>query len=228
MRPCAEWHLLIQADIDGELDAASAIEVATHLQGCAGCRAVQAGLVGVSRQVRREATRHVAPSLPRARVVTRRRAAAGAGLALAAMALLFAAPRDDVVLADLVDSHVRALQPGHLMDVVSTDQHTVKPWFDGRLDYAPPVRDFAAAGFPLTGGRLDVLRGRPVAVLVYRRRQHVIDVFVWPEEQRARAAGGVRSGYGVVTWRQEAMAFAAVSDLASEELRAFAALWQRG
>jgi anti-sigma factor RsiW len=123
-----------------------------------------------------------------------------------------------------VAAHIRALQPGHLMDVVSTDQHTVKPWFDGRLDYAPPVRDFAAQGFPLIGGRLDYVAGRPVAVLAYRRAKHLIDLFVWPGT--GPDASRTARGYNVVAWSQDGMAFRAVSDLNASELQDFAALWR--
>ena len=128
----------------------------------------------------------------------------------------------------VVAEHIRALQPGHLMDVVSTDQHTVKPWFDGRLDYAPPVQDFQAQGFPLAGARLDYLAGRPVAALVYQRRQHSIDLFVWPIGQQfdGGPAEGSRRGYNFVRWTRGGQAFWAVSDLNPAELGEFVRLWR--
>jgi anti-sigma factor RsiW len=129
---------------------------------------------------------------------------------------------------EIVSSHVRSLMPGHLMDVVSTDQHTVKPWFDGRLDFAPPVKDFAAAGFPLKGGRLDYIGGRPVAALIYQHDKHVINLFVWP-------VGGVTphlagdttiEGYNVVHWTASGMNFWAVSDVERSQLDELATLWR--
>jgi len=153
----------------------------------------------------------------------------GAGFALAAcLALIVMLPRGDGLPNDVVAGHIRALQPGHLMDVASTDQHTVKPWFDGRLDFAPPVRDFKAEGFPLTGGRLDYLAGRTVAALVYQRRQHVIDLFVWPDGRHfdRSPVNGDHSGYNVLRWSRDGMAFWAVSDLNAPELAEFVRLWQ--
>jgi len=153
----------------------------------------------------------------------------GASAALAAtIAMAVILPREADLTASVVDSHIRALQPGHLMDVVSTDQHTVKPWFDGRLDFAPPVRDLAREGFPLTGGRLDYLSGRPVAALTYRSAQHVIDLYVWPNSSQIDATPGTgeRSGYHFVRWTQNDMVFWAVSDLNDGELGQFVALFR--
>ena len=153
----------------------------------------------------------------------------GAGFALAAcLALALVWPRQGDGLSDaVVAGHIRALQPGHLMDVVSTDQHTVKPWFDGRLDYAPPVKDLKADGFPLLGGRLDYLAGRPVAVLIYQRRQHVIELFLWPDGGHVDRgpARGDHSGYNFVRWTWDGMAFWAVSDVSAAELADFVRLW---
>ncbi len=250
---CTRMQLLVQADLDGELGVAEAAELAAHLDACAACRAVQHELAALSRRMRGEATRYAAPAALRASlqrqaavpIPPRRwrlpRAApgagarlgagawlgAGAGLAIAASVALMLVPgAGGGVDAAAVAGHIRALQPGHLTDVVSTDQHTVKPWFDGRLDYAPPVRDFAAAGYPLAGGRLDYLSGRAVAALVYRRDRHLIDLFVWPASAVAADRRTVE-GYNVESWSQEGMRFVAVSDLNGEELAAFAALWRR-
>jgi anti-sigma factor RsiW len=151
----------------------------------------------------------------------------GAGFALAAcLALVFILPHASGLPEAVVSDHIRALQPGHLMDVVSTDQHTVKPWFDGRIDFAPPVRDFQGEGFPLAGGRLDYLDGRKVAALIYQRRKHLIDLYVWPDGghlDRGPTAGS-RSGYNFLHWSQDGMAFWAVSDLDPNELADFVKL----
>jgi anti-sigma factor RsiW len=119
----------------------------------------------------------------------------------------------------IVDAHLRSLQPGHLEDVQSTDQHTVKPWFDGKLDFAPPVHDFANEGFPLQGGRLDVVHGRSVAVLVYARRKHLINVFVWPTaESDSESLSGSQLGYHWIDWRKSGMEMCAVSDVNPDDL----------
>jgi anti-sigma factor RsiW len=145
---------------------------------------------------------------------------------------------DDAVAHDVLASHVRSLMPGHLTDVASSNRHNVKPWFNGRLDYSPPVYDFADAGFPLVGGRVDYVGSRAVAVLVYQRRQHVISLYVWPDErgdESARAATRsaermperTRQGYHVLSWTRGGMRRWAISDLNGDELREFARLEQR-
>ena len=153
----------------------------------------------------------------------------GSGFALAAsLGLLVLLPGTNTMPDTVVSDHIRALQPGHLIDIASTDQHTVKPWFDGRLDFAPAVKDFALRGFPLTGGRLDYLDGRQIAALIYQRGQHIIEVFTWPTDRtRVRSpAEGTRSGYNFVHWQQDGMTLWAVSDLNPEELGEFARIWQ--
>lgn len=264
---CDDLHLLIQAEIDGELAPADAARIAAHVTRCPACAEIQARLLALSARFGQEASRYAAPEALRAAVQAhiaaaepsmaradppRRRSwprfpnlgfpnrglpnlrlgrttSFGAGFALAACLALAVLPAGGGNLADaVVADHIRALQPGHLTDVASTDQHTVKPWFDGRLDFAPPVKDLVADGFPLAGGRLDYLAGRPVAALVYHHRQHVIDLFVWPDASRfgRELTASSRNGYNVLRWNQDGMAFWAVSDLNPQELADFVRRWQ--
>ncbi|HTH98111.1 MAG TPA: zf-HC2 domain-containing protein [Stellaceae bacterium] len=252
---CDEMHLLIQADIDGELRPAEAAGVAAHVEQCADCRKVQDELLALSQRIRMEATRHRAPdslhamlrdmasrapsdAMPKApaQIVTmpqRRRipaASFGLGFALAACLawfLVLPQPRDAGLPESIVSAHVHALQPGHLMDVVSTDQHTVKPWFDGKLPFAPPVKDLASQGFPLAGGRLDYVQGHTAAAMVYRHGLHVVELFAWPEPGASTApSAGSQDGYNYLRWRQDGMSFWAVSDVSPPDLASFVADWR--
>jgi anti-sigma factor RsiW len=162
-------------------------------------------------------------------------AAAAASILLVAAISWYAWPRLETTrnpdappftAAELIDAHIRSLQPGHLTDVASTDQHTVKPWFNGKLDFAPPVKDFSDDGFPLIGGRLDVLGGQNVAVLVYARRKHFINVFVLPtkEPDTPIHPPGLRQGYQWLHWRHQGMEYCAVSDVSVADLHELAQL----
>jgi anti-sigma factor RsiW len=240
---CEDMHLLIQADLDGELDAAATAVLAAHVQDCPGCTALQRDLTALSARMRTELHPEAAPAALRRTLEARLRPAPppttgiflrwlapllsfGTGAAVAASMLLML-PSGGDGSAELVSSHIRALQPGHLTDVLSSDQHTVKPWFDGRIDYAPPVKDFAAAGFPLIGGRLDYVGGRTVAVLAYRRDKHAIDLYVWPGDGASGPTSETRNGYNIMRWSQGGMQFRAVSDVERTELSAFTRLWQQ-
>ena len=252
--PACDKVLLVQAELDGELDAAQAAALETHRANCPICQAAQQALLHTRALLRAEpyeATpddvrarvmarlRQVAPqAAPAARLHARRRwtwlRGPGLGFGLgaacaAAIALLVVLPEQDELAGAAVAAHIRALQPGHLEDVVSTDQHTVKPWFDGRIDFAPPVRDFTAEGFPLKGGRLDYLDKRPVAALVYQRDKHVIDLYIWPATSAGAhlAADTTLQGYNVAHWTADGMNFWAVSDVERGQLDAFAELWKK-
>lgn len=239
---CADVERDLDLYIDRELSPELAAAIRDHLDACAGCRQRVAGREALGRAITSVPYR-TAPNRLRAHVAgqARQTRSTRALLAWAAAAVLvvaiggsgFALIRSgaartgasgaDAVVAEVVNAHVRSLQAEHLFDVQSTDQHTVKPWFLGKLDFAPPVADLAAKGFPLVGGRLDYVSGRPVAALVYERRKHSINVFVWPasETSGVDAARLVR-GFHVHHWVRDGMSFYAVSDLNDAELAEFA------
>jgi anti-sigma factor RsiW len=176
---------------------------------------------------------HVRPQPPRRNVFEWLAVAAAVlivvGISLRTVPSLIRPSQSEVTTQEIVASHIRSLQPGHLFDVESTDQHTVKPWFNGKLDFSPPVRDTADQGFPLVGGRLDYVGRRDVAVLVYQRHKHVINVFVWPDDSAAGKLPGAGSqqGYNIVSWRKAGMDFCAVSDVNTGELQQFVQLLQQ-
>jgi anti-sigma factor RsiW len=236
---------------DGELDAVRAREFEYHLETCAECQASLEHMESLRTQLRqpdlyerasshlREQIRQqlgpVAPAAHMPSVSSRRRFLIPAFAALAvagftaAWFLMQSQAGTSRITSELIDAHVRSLEPGHLTDVESSDQHTVKPWFDGRLDFIPPVSDYSEQGFPLVGGRLDVLNGRRVAALVFSRRKHIISWFVWPargEEQISDRAGS-REGYNWITWRSSDMQFCLVSDVSARDLRELRGLISR-
>lgn len=223
----------LDAYVDGELDVESTNAVREHLSGCAACRWGVSEREALGRLVR-SAPYYPAPDRLRARVSeqmirskSRRRLftwvaaaalvlSAGVGIGL----LRSAAMGGDAIANEVVDGHVRSLMADHLVDVQSADQHAIKPWFRGKLDFSPAVVDLAPIGYPLVGGRLDYLAGRRVAALVYQRRQHMINVFVSTDRDFAFAAIDVRSvrGFHVHHWIHDGMSFWAVSDLDDGEL----------
>jgi anti-sigma factor RsiW len=145
------------------------------------------------------------------------------GLGIRIIPEVLSARQGDLVAEELVASHIRALQPGHLVDIVSTDQHTVKPWFDGKLDFAPPVSDLADQGYPLVGGRLDYVGGRNVAALVYQLQKHYINIFIWPDDGKQAKVPELisRQGYNVICRSNGDMRLCGVSDVSADDLCQF-------
>jgi anti-sigma factor RsiW len=135
----------------------------------------------------------------------------------------------ELLTRDVVASHIRSLQPGHLLDIESADLDTVKPWFNGKIDFSPPVKDFSEDGFSLIGGRLDYIDERPAAALVYQRHKHLINVYVWPAAEKNERGARLesRQGYNLVFWQSGGMYFCAVSDLTSGELQQLAQLFRK-
>jgi anti-sigma factor (TIGR02949 family) len=241
---CEDAARALDPYVDGELGPAEAAAFRQHLEACPVCRRRLEQRTALRQAIRRVPYRP-APERLRARVATAPRPrwrgvqplVAWAAMLLlgvslgAAGAVLTGRTRagaaSAVVAEAVVDAHVRALMADHLLDVPSSDQHTVKPWFVGRIDFAPPVADLSADGFALAGGRLDYVAGRPAAALVYRRRQHTIDLFVWPDPAGGPEETEVVRGFNVRRWSRGGMSFRAVSDIGAAELAAFAAALQR-
>ena len=231
---CGQVQQDLDAYVDHELDTESAVAMREHVGTCTDCRRFVAEREALGRLVR-AAPYFPAPDRLRARVsaqTTRSRsmrrvltwaAAAALVVSVGSGITMWRSTSTSGALADeVVDSHVRSLMANHLFDVESTDKHTVKPWFLGKLDFAPPVADLASIGFPLVGGRLDYIGGRPVAALVYRRQKHTINVFISPQHvEFARTYGRSIRGFNVHHWIHGDMSFWAVSDLNDAELTEF-------
>jgi anti-sigma factor RsiW len=245
---CEDARDLLTAYVDGELDLVHSLDVEKHLESCKACaRAVE------NQRTLRSAIQstplHYRPTAAlRERIADSLRGSARSQggvtrsrwpwIAIAAGVLLAAfffgrwpigshPPADRLLAQEILDSHLRSLLPGHLIDVQSSDRHTVKPWFNGKLEFSPPVEDFAPQGFPLVGGRLDSLSGHAVAVLIYQRRQHSINVYVWPSAGAPDSSGGAATGeqgYNLMHWIQGGFNYWAASDLNSGELETFATL----
>ena len=237
--------LRTQAWLDGELDQTAAAEAERHAGSCAACRAFVADTAAVSDAIRAHAARWTAPPYLRARIAmgiandsSRARidlrsesfwfgAAGGVGLSVlaAAMALFLLLPVASSTLPDSVtDAHTNALMNHRTIEIASSNHHTVKPWFAGRVDVSPPVADFAAQGFALAGGRIGRVAGTPAAVVVYRHGAHEIDLFVWADKGTALPREAVRHGYRMLFWKSVDLDFAAISDMERAELEKFVQL----
>jgi anti-sigma factor RsiW len=243
MAACLDQELLLGGLVDGELDAANTALVEAHVARCEGCREELDRLQAVRNLLHGEGVRHRAPEALSKRIAAlpelspkaanRNRvpawiapALAGAlAASLAMVALVGPLQRQSALDDQLISSHVRSLQPGHLTDVQTTNQHIVKPWFNGKIDFAPPVPELADKGFPLAGGRLDSIGGKTVAAVVYHRRLHTVNLFVWRGEAGATKVE-VEDGFSLVEWNADGLDFAAVSDIPADELRQFRDLYR--
>jgi anti-sigma factor (TIGR02949 family) len=247
---CKEAEERVYACIDGELERADALRVDQHLRGCVQCRRLYDRERQMSAAIRQSAERFSAPADLGQRIGAALEIAARPrrwqpgpswrqlGLAASflmvavlssALTFSFTEPgQSDRLGEEVVSGHLRALVAGHMTDVASSDQHTVKPWFNGRLDLSPPVVDLAAEEFPLIGGRLDYLEDRPVAGLVYGHRKHLITVYVWNDPHAGDRAPRAyqRSGYNALGWSHKGSVFWAVSDVNTEDLQHFVQLFR--
>lgn len=237
---------LLEAYLDKELDAARQAAVEQHLTECANCSEIYARLSRQKAGIRAAAPYYnVPPALEASLRHEVRRLGAEAGkperampwrwLAIAAALLLAVSlgwnlaqwrsrSGETEMAKTVLDDHIRSLLSTHLVEVESSDQHTVKPWFAGKLDFSPDVKDLAAQGFPLAGGRVDYLADRRVAALVYHRRQHVITLFIWPSGGATRESSASRNGYNLLRWTEGSMTYWAVSDAGASELENFRSL----
>jgi anti-sigma factor RsiW len=253
---CDLTQRFVPGYMDGELDLVRTIEMETHLTDCPACAQKLESQREVRALLWRSSPAYAAPAFLRDRIQSSLRASVKADrearesgiqwgsmhvwrwAGAVAVLVLFSVSgwqltarlrepsTDRQIAAEVLSSHVRSLEADHLMDVVSTDQHTVKPWFDAKLDFSPPVEDLASNGFPLVGGRLDYLAGREVAALIYQKRNHFINLFVWPTPTGSGSTNSIesRQGYNIVRWSRGGFQCWAVSDIDGSELAEFVRL----
>ena len=240
---CREMQQLVHGYLDGELDLVRNLEVEGHLQTCSACAHRLANYQSFHNALQNDAFYFRAPAELRTQVrrsiarahsqsrTFRLRTWATFGAVAASIAIVWFAigwmmGGKKLEMREIVSSHVRSLMATHLTDVASSDQHTVKPWFKGQLDFSPPVKDLSGEDFALVGGRLDYVDDRPVAALVYQRRKHVINLFIWPtnSDSATNTAAQTWQGYNLIHWAEGGLAFWAVSDLNEKELEEFVQL----
>jgi anti-sigma factor RsiW len=240
MSACPDKDLLLHALADGELDAGNVLALEAHIAGCPGCAAELAAIHEVKAQLKAAPSAYAAPQSlydrldaalaeaeappPQPRRTTRLETwvLSGTGAAIAAsIALMAILPSGASLQSELVDAQARSLDAQHLVDVQTSDRHTVKPWFNGKVDFAPPVVDLVARGYPLVGGRLDRIDGRRVAALVFHRGAHVINLFVWPGDAPSTPVMQQQRGYNLINWGRGGLVFWAVSDCDPAALTGF-------
>ena len=241
---CDEAEVMLHALIDDELDAGHARDVEAHAANCARCAAQLAAYRELQQAMTRNNLRYTAPAslrrsidrvVPSATTTSRRTLLKGFALgglvsAAAAASVALIVVREDQnkrIFGEAVSAHLRSLQADHLTDVLSSDQHTVKPWFNGRIDLAPPVIDLTAQGFTLIGGRLDFIDGKPVAAIVYRRRVHVINLFVAQGTAWSVPKIETVQGFNIRRWTDQGLNLIAVSDINREELEEFGSKFEQ-
>ena len=253
---CQKAEQSIHGYLDGEIDLAGSLEFEQHMHECEICARSYRNQTMLRSSLKIESLYYGAPDKLKKRIQSSLRKEARLEdsrpsfgwrwlTVVGSLALLFLVaivawrviPRynrpsgDELLAQEIVSDHVRSLQmPGHLTDVLSSDQHTVKPWFDGKVDFAPPVRDFANQDFRLYGGRLEYLSNRTVATLIYQHRLHYINLYIWPSDEAGSTAEVTtqRQGYNLVHWTSSGMSYWAISDLNNVELHDFARLVQQG
>ncbi|GER90031.1 membrane protein [Dictyobacter vulcani] len=248
---CTQAQRLLHAYLDAELDLADTLEVEQHLQTCTACLAAYNNYQELQTAIKTSSLYFQTPEKLQKRirssvlkanktsfishVTSWRMLSVAAMLIFASLLSLWGVTHfwptssgDTRIEQEVLASHVRSLMANHLVDVPSSDQHTVKPWFNGKLDFSPPVVDLAAQGFPLIGGRLDYLNNQPVAALVYKHRQHRINLFIWPSTQNigGETETNTPQGYHLIHWTKSGLTFWAVSDLNMNELQQFVQLVQ--
>jgi anti-sigma factor RsiW len=233
---CRETKNLLNAYVDGELDSAGSLGVEKHVQGCASCLtdaenlhalalAIENGGLRFTASQRlktnvQAALREANPAPTRSIFNWRWGSAVAAAVLIVVVSMQWLKPSQETLMNEIVSSHVRSMMANHITDVASSDRHTVKPWFSGKLDYSPPVKDLTDQGFRLLGGRLDYVDSRPVAALVYQRSQHLINLFVWPSNNIVTKQEDqlTRQGYNLIHWTQSGMSYWLVSELNLAEL----------